>query len=96
MYYTDKLDDAIALSIPAAFDTLAALTAHPVPITLLQGDHDFIDPSAAQWTAIAAQAPSVEVHVLEGAGHYGWIDNPEAFHRGLDHGLGRASRAPAR
>jgi proline iminopeptidase len=95
VYYTDKLDDAIALSIPATFDTLAALTAHPVPITVLQGDHDFIDPSAAQWTAIAAQAPSVEIQVLEGAGHYGWIDNPEAFHRGLDHGLGRASRVPA-
>lgn len=70
----------------------AAPSAAPA---VLQGDHDFIDPSAAQWTALAARAPSVEVHVLEGAGHHGWIDNPDAFHRALGHGLGRTRRAPA-
>jgi pimeloyl-ACP methyl ester carboxylesterase len=96
VYYTDKLDDAIEPSLPATFDTLAALAVHRVPITVVQGDHDFIDPGASQWAALTAQAPSVEVQVLDGAGHYGWIDNPDAFHRGIDHGLGRVSGAPAR
>jgi pimeloyl-ACP methyl ester carboxylesterase len=93
VYYSAAVDDAIGATIPAVYDTLDALAAHPAPVTVLQGDHDYLDPGAARWTAVAPRAPTVEIHVLPGAGHYSWIDNPEAFHRAFDRALLRATSA---
>jgi proline iminopeptidase len=96
VYYNQAVDDAVGRSLPATYDTLATLRAHPVPVTVVQGDHDYLDPAAASWRAASPRPDALEVEVLAGAGHYSWIDEPDGFARALGRGLRRASNTRGR
>lgn len=88
VYYSSEVDDAIGGSLPATYDLAPALAHHPVPITILQGDHDYVDPGASTWHELAA-AGQAHIEVLHDAGHYAWIDAPGAFESALRAGLAR-------
>jgi proline-specific peptidase len=90
VYYNGAVDDAVGDSFSMQFSILDTLKAHPVPITVLQGDSDYTDPAASAWQAASATYPTVRVLVLPKASHYSWIDAPEDFHKDLMLGLERA------
>jgi pimeloyl-ACP methyl ester carboxylesterase len=50
------------------------MAAHPIPISIIQGDQDHIDPAAVSWRPVDAT-----IHVIPEASHIPWIDNPAAF-----------------
>jgi pimeloyl-ACP methyl ester carboxylesterase len=50
---------------------------------VIQGDHDYLDPGAAQWDRLRHDHPSVDVTVIPRAGHNAWIDDPHAFDQAL-------------
>jgi proline-specific peptidase len=85
IYYNHKVGAAIAGSMPV-WDIRPTLEAHPVPVTVIQGDSDYLDPSARLWTALA-EAGKVRLHVIRDAGHCAWIDQPQAFAEALREGL---------
>lgn len=85
VYYNHKVGASIAASMPT-WDIRPALKSHPVPVTVIQGDSDYVDPSARLWSALA-RTGQVHVRVLEDAGHCAWIDNPQAFAAALREGL---------
>lgn len=85
IYYNHAAGAAIAASMPV-WDVRPAIDAHPVPITVIQGDRDYVDPSARSWSALA-KAGKVLLHVIRGAGHCAWIDQPQAFAEALRDGL---------
>lgn len=89
VYYNRKVDNAIANTLPTDFDIRPTLRAHPVPITIIDGDHDYIDPGARAWKSLAASV-AVVFDVLPHAGHYAWIDDPTRFAAALRAGLRRA------
>jgi proline iminopeptidase len=89
VYYNDKVDDAIGNTLPDGFDIGPTLATHPVPITLIQGDRDYVDPAAEAWSSYA-DAGKVHVDVMPAASHYAWIDDPAAFASALRSGLARA------
>jgi pimeloyl-ACP methyl ester carboxylesterase len=66
-----------------------------VPITIIQGDHDYVEQSAVSWSALKASgAPlgrCVQVVVIKDAGHASWMDDPAAFAAALEQGLDRNS-----
>jgi proline iminopeptidase len=93
VYYNEAVDDAVGRSLPPAYDTFATLRAHPIPVTVVQGDHDYLDPAAASWRAASPRPDTLEVEVLAGAGHYSWIDDPPGFARAVGRGLRRAADA---
>jgi pimeloyl-ACP methyl ester carboxylesterase len=78
-------DAAIAIdqTIPGDYDIRPALRTHPIPISVIQGDHDYLDPGAAQWDRLRHDHPSVDVTVIPRAGHNAWIDDPHAFDQAL-------------
>jgi len=55
------------------------------PVTLIYGEHDWMDPSQGAWLAAETgkgrtrRDPDGEVIVVEGAGHQMFVDNPNAF-----------------
>lgn len=61
---------------PAA--TRSALAAHPGPVLVLAGDRDISTPPATV-AQLAALFPQAEYVVQADAGHYPWLDDPEAF-----------------
>jgi len=85
IYYNHAAGAAIAASMPT-WDVRPAIDAHPVPITVIQGDSDYLDPAAHLWSALA-KAGKVRVHVIHDAGHCAWIDQPQAFAAALRDGL---------
>ena len=85
IYYNHAAGAAIAASMPT-WDVRRAFDAHPVPITVIQGDSDYLDPAAHLWSALA-KAGKVRVHVIHDAGHCAWIDQPQAFAAAFRDGL---------
>ena len=74
VYYNRKAGAAIAASMPV-WDIRPTLKAHPVPITIIQGDSDYIDPAARLWSGLARDG-QVRLHLMHDAGHEAWIDQP--------------------
>jgi pimeloyl-ACP methyl ester carboxylesterase len=89
VFYSSQLDDRIGDSIPSELGIEAAMDAHPVPIAIIQGDRDYVDPAGEGWQAIAREHPTwpISIHVMPNAGHYAWIDDPEAFEKALADGI---------
>jgi pimeloyl-ACP methyl ester carboxylesterase len=82
LFDNSAVDDAVGDSLPPSFDFRPTLKAHPVPIDIIQGDQDYMDPGAAAW-----RDTSAKVRVIPGASHMAWIDNPDAFSTALREAL---------
>ncbi|MCF2527780.1 alpha/beta fold hydrolase [Yinghuangia soli] len=76
-----NMDAVRGFSAEGAYDppaTRAALAAYPGPVLALAGEFDLNTPPPAV-AEIAAAFPHAEYAVQPGAGHYPWVDDPEAF-----------------
>jgi proline iminopeptidase len=91
VYYDEKVDGAIGASLPARIDILPILRTHPVSVTIIDGDQDYLDPSGQGWKQATALLPVIKVKALPSAGHYSWVDAPEEFAKALREGLSRAN-----
>lgn len=79
VYYNASVDGAIGASVPSQYDIRSALKTHPIPIKIIQGEEDYIDPGAGYWKEVVEHYPSVQINSIEKAGHYPWLDKPEEF-----------------
>lgn len=93
VYYNGEAANRLSNTAPAKWDLPAALGSRAVPITVIQGDHDYVEPLATSWSQLEkSDAPlgrCVHVAVIKGAGHASWIDDPAAFAAALQQGLDR-------
>jgi pimeloyl-ACP methyl ester carboxylesterase len=92
VFYNPAAAEAAARTMPSAYDFVPALLRHPCPVTIINGDHDYVDMGALQhaaWTAGAARARLV---VLPNAGHMAWVDEPVRFRESLRAALTSAAR----
>src|SRR5690606_4113442 len=64
VYYTRAVDNAIGATIPSTYDIRPTLERFPVPITIIQGDKDYIDPAGAYWSSILKNYPNVNLKVI--------------------------------
>ncbi|TVR86330.1 MAG: alpha/beta fold hydrolase [Saprospirales bacterium] len=54
-----------------------------VPIRVIIGESDYVDPKAIVWKHIIQQTEDGDLTILENAGHNAWIDKPEEFKKVL-------------
>lgn len=92
IYYNRKVDSAISSSIPANYDIRPALNNHSIPITIIQGDKDYIDPAAQYWSDIIKAYDSIKLTVVNNASHYSWYDNQKQFNNHLHQALLRIKK----
>ncbi|MDN5780662.1 MAG: alpha/beta hydrolase [Luteimonas sp.] len=92
VYYNEKVDDVIGNTMASDFDIRPTLRMHPVPITIINGDDDYIDPAAKSWAPLSGTG-YVQLDVMPHASHYSWIDDPVAFGAALRKALARADSA---
>lgn len=71
-----------AVRMLATFDRRAELAAIRVPTLLIAGSEDNVAPASVM-ARMAQQIPDAEFVVLEGCGHLGPMDRPEAFNAAL-------------
>lgn len=79
VYYNRNVDTAIGSTIPATYDIRPILNEHPIPITIIQGNMDYIDPAARYWKDIIQSYDFIHLKVIENASHYSWLDNQDQF-----------------
>ena len=90
VYYNRKVDDAVGDSIPQLiYDIRPAIERNPVPITVIQGDNDYLDPSAISWQSLGGENSRVQTAVIKNASHYIWVDNPPEFYKQMARALRR-------
>ncbi len=89
IYYNPLVDNAVGESIPDAYDIRHTLNNHPVPITVIQGEKDYIDPSANYWASVFSNYESVKLVVVKNASHYIWLDDQSKFDESLKYAIER-------
>lgn len=77
VFYNPRVGDAIGSGLPDGYDYVPALQGHGWPVTVVVGDHDFVDPGAVHARGLAAGA--LRTVVVARAGHALWIDEPARF-----------------
>ncbi|WP_047419535.1 alpha/beta fold hydrolase [Cellulophaga sp. Hel_I_12] len=56
-----------------------ALTKSAIPIFLINGEYDFVDPYGNAWSPISEQVPFLDFMMIKNAGHNIWLDKPKEF-----------------
>ncbi len=79
VYYDSDVDSAIGSSIPDTYDIRPTLAQYPVPIYIIQGEQDYIDPKAAEWQELEAKNDNIEIMIVNNATHYPWLDDQHLF-----------------
>jgi pimeloyl-ACP methyl ester carboxylesterase len=62
---------------------------YSIPITIIQGEKDYIDPSAYYWTSIFFDYEFVKLIVVKNASHYIWLDDKLKFDESLRYAIDR-------
>lgn len=83
VYYNYAVDSAIGSSIPGTYSIAEKLNNYPIPITIIQGDKDYIDPSAKYWSSILSTFDFVNLIVIPNASHNSWLDDKKSFDKSL-------------
>lgn len=89
IYYNSLVDNAIGGSIPNTYDIRSTLNTYPIPITIIQGEKDYIDPSAYYWTSVFSDYEFVKLIVVKNASHYIWLDDKLKFDESLRSAIDR-------
>lgn len=87
VYYNRYVDAAIGATIPENYDIRTALNRFPVPMTIIQGDKDYIDPSANSWSTVLKDYPAIKLKIIKNASHYSWLDDKEEFDKNLNEAI---------
>jgi proline iminopeptidase len=81
VYYNFRVAAAIGNTMPETYDLRPAFDKYPVPVTIIQGDQDYMDPAAGHWAELIKKYPLIRLSVIKDASHYSWIDDPEGFRK---------------
>lgn len=89
VYYNPLVDNAIGETIPSTYDIRPTLDLYPIPITVIQGDKDYIDPSAQYWATVFTNYKHVELIAVKNASHYIWLDDKTKFDTSMRYAIDR-------
>lgn len=86
-YWNRAVAEALDRKLPTEFDIRPALIASNVPVAVIQGDQDYVDPAASYWRPLAHGSDQINITVLKDTGHNSWLDDPLGFAQALTHAL---------
>jgi proline iminopeptidase len=75
------------------WDYVTEFARRSYPVSVIVGDHDFLDMGTPLLRAWSRSVPRLELSVIPDAGHLPWIDQPEAFRQLLQRHLDRTDAA---
>jgi proline iminopeptidase len=89
VFYNTPVGQAAAISMEdlAPWDFASKWRRHDHPVTVIVGDHDYVDWQAALSRHWFETDDHVRLVVLDRAGHVLWLDRPRAFREALLGGL---------
>jgi proline-specific peptidase len=84
-----KASSSLFKQLTNDYDFSPDIEKHPFPITVISGDHDYADFNNAFFKRYSTEVKNLRLFIIKDAGHNAWIDNPKAFRKALDEGLGK-------
>lgn len=81
VFYNSKAGQAAGKTTPESWDFTKPFGDHPYPISIILGDHDYVDMGGRKHKSVIGDIPNVELVLIENAGHAAWIDQPEKFRK---------------
>lgn len=88
--YKANVFELTAKTYPAGgWNYIAAFKEQAWPVSIITGDHDFLDFGAGIVKKWAAEEPRIKVNIIKKAGHIIWIDQPDEFEKQLTAHLGK-------
>ena len=82
-YFNQLAADAISATMPVEWNFESLFTSSRFAVSLINGDHDYVDPGEIYWSGFAARAPLLNLSIIRDAEHSAWIDDPKAFDAAL-------------
>lgn len=89
-FYNRKAGEAAYKTAPQTYNFLKDMGRCHCWITIIDGDHDYVDPGGRVWKQYASELTNVVVKSLPDAGHSAWIDDPERFETDINNAFERA------
>jgi pimeloyl-ACP methyl ester carboxylesterase len=93
IYFNEAAGNAAASSLfkrlTNDYDFTPVIENHPYPITVISGDHDYVDFGNAFFKLYSKEVKNLDLIVIRDAGHNAWIDDPINFRLALDAGLSK-------
>lgn len=88
--YKSQVFELTAKTYPAAgWNYVAAFKEQAYPVSIITGDHDFLDFGASLANKWAGEVPRIKLSIIKKAGHILWIDQPGEFEQQLTLHLGK-------
>ncbi|WP_242098694.1 alpha/beta fold hydrolase [Sphingomonas sp. CROZ-RG-20F-R02-07] len=88
-FYNQASADAISATQPRIHDFEPLLLSGRFAVSLINGDHDYLDPGERYWRGMVARDPRLHLTVLRDAEHSAWIDAPASFQSAFAAALAR-------
>jgi proline iminopeptidase len=88
-FFNDVSGNAAYKSLEKDYNFVPALQKHPFPITVINGDHDFLDVGGKLWQNLSSELKNAELIFVKNAGHNIWIDQPDIFREILGRALSK-------
>lgn len=82
-FYNQEAGTAAGKTLPGQWDFTPAIEEHDRPITIINGDHDFVDFGGEYYLELSDRIANLDYVLLENAGHNCWLDDPEGFRGAL-------------
>lgn len=88
--YKGHVFDLTAKTYPAAgWNYIAAFKEQAWPVSIITGDHDFLDFGAGLAKKWVSEEPRIKLSIIKKAGHIVWLDQPDEFEKQLAAHLGK-------
>jgi len=82
-YFNNNAGQAAGKTMPQEWDFTPALAARACSTWIIDGDHDYADPSGKSFALATSAIRGVHIVVIKDAGHSSWIDGPVEFRTAL-------------
>ena len=95
VFYNPVAGQATGESLPEEYDFAKVLARHPFPITVINGEYDYVvgPKGSPTWKKLcASQIRNVDLVIIDKAGHCVWLDDPVAFKNALSAGLSKRTQ----
>jgi proline-specific peptidase len=93
-YFNNTSGQAAAKTMPQTWDFTPSLSARKCSTWVIDGDHDYADPSGKSFQLATHTISGVHVVVIKDAGHSSWIDAPAEFSNALGMALESTTTCP--
>mgnify|MGYP001095595455 CR=1 FL=1 len=92
VFWSQEAARATSKTLASDYDFTQVLGQHPYPVIVIAGEYDIADFGNGIWRKVSTELRSIELVIVNKAGHNAWIDEPAIFKGALRKALVKSLR----